>query len=109
MLWRQAVCEAVKLLAPQSMLRLDSTRLASCQNFATIDEVMEKCNISEDSGFKDWLRHGLGIGEHNDRPLQSMFFVPLIHIFMSLPSSPFICHDGTSFKAELHQRACSRC
>ena len=24
-------------------------------------------------------------------------------------SSPFICHDGTSLKAELHQRACNRC
>ena len=24
-------------------------------------------------------------------------------------SSPFICHGGTSLKAELHQRACKRC
>ena len=24
-------------------------------------------------------------------------------------SSPFLCHDETSFKAEIHQRACNRC
>ena len=53
-------------------------------------------------------RHGSGIGKHNDRPPLSTFLCPW---FMSScrSASPFICHDGTSVKAKLHQRACNHC
>ena len=57
-------------------------------------------------------RYGSGIGKHIDRPLLSMFFMPQNHVFISScrsARSQFICHNGTSFKAELHQRACNRC
>ena len=93
----------------------------------------------EDSRFKDWLRPVVGNSREaychvckktmdNEYQLDGSvqgtgrLLVNIITgyrcqhflclLFMSSchsARSPFICHDGTSFKAELHQRACNCC
>ena len=64
--------------------------------------------LSISPGLPTLLIHGSGIGKHDERPPLSTFFCASDSCRHSA-SGPFICHDGTSFKAELHQRACNRC
>ena len=56
-----------------------------------------------------WARHGSGIGKQNDRPPLSTFLCLWFTSSCHSASSPFICHNRTSVKAELYRRACSCC